>query len=598
MTSFHDAYPDLPLLVDVGGERYYLGPNKPVELAYKGRAEFVRAFPARKGARFTPEYLVRSHMAPTADGRSFQFRYPGEKEALIALLEQRIQQLKGSREFTGSVLKHAMLQRVSLQLQEILATLRGTKEKKEGDVGNAGDTGDAGDAAKKEALAPIPSLSEDQLLSLLLELVWYLLHPEMVPTTLQSEWSTMLKELDTLRLGDIMAQIRTLQQAKGMNPAIRPRNFFDNKGVHVRTGNKTGGSSENALDKVIEFSTHIDNTVAREDAEKRVKALLHILQAKKYLQNRFQFDESLLNVMDISNALPSVQKSLLRNVVQDDKSKRLDRPLTSAMVPLFDYFATMFDPVYGFLHEGIAAYLNKIDYVARPRLIPRLLTLLHVCQGIHPTKETDGVNLATPMYGVYELTDADPELLAFIRALLIHTRGKVAQMGDDDDAKDYFQKQLTSLPNVRLSFASRRRGLLPNATDESAAVPYISLVMVGENLTVPSLDNYMRERKLTESLHEDIADFFQPDRLYLTIAKSESDDVPVNLHRIDMREVTVETDPIPIKRQVLQDPNDITLLKNKELLLGNLVETNPYVVCTNAEILLSLLIAFQERIPK
>jgi len=586
MTSFHDAYSDLPLLVDVGGERYYLGPDKPVELAYKGRAEFVKAFPSKKDARFTPEYLVRRHMALTDDEHAFQFRYPGEKEALIALLEQRIQQLKRSREFTSSVLIHTMLQRVSLRLQEILVTLRGAEEEKEEAV-------KGGTVATKEAPAPISSLSEEQLLSLLLELVWYLLHPERVPTTLQSEWSTMLQELDTLRLGDIMAQIRTLQQSKGMNSAIRPRNFFDDKGVR---GSK-GDASENALDKVIAFSTHIDNTVAREDAEKRVKALLHILQAKKYLNNRFQFDESLLNVMGISNALPSVQKSLLRNVVQDDKSKRLDRPLTAAMAPLFDYFAAMFDPVYGFLQEGIAAYLNSLDYVARPRLLPRLLTLLHVCQGIHPTEEADGGNTTTPMYGVYELTDADPELVAFVRALLVHTRGKVEQMGDDD-AKGYFQKQLTSLPNVRLSFASRRRGLLPHATDASAVIPYISLVMVGQNLTVPSLDNYERERKLTESLHEDMADFFQPDRLYLTIAKSESDDVPVNLHRVDMREVTVETDPLPIKRQVLQNPKDIALLKNKGLSLGDLVDLDPYVVCTNAEILLSLLIAFQERIPK
>ncbi len=584
MTTFHDAYPDLPLLVDVGGERFYLGPEKPVELAYKGRADFTQAFPVKKNAALTPEYLVRRHFP--LERSSFQFTYPGEREALISLLEQRIQQLKRSREFTRSSLKDAQLQSVALKLQEILVELRGANGAKENEKNGVLDTqkGAPGSVAR----GPAPSLSEDQLFTILMQIIWHLIHPELVPATLQAEWSAMLKELDTLRLGDLMAKIRSLQETKNVNPNVRPRNYLPS---NVR---KRGGANQNALDKAIEFSTNIDDTVAREDAEKRVKALLHILQAKKFLNNRFQFDESLLNVIDVSSALPSVQQSLLRNVVQDDKSKRLDRPLTAALAPLFDYFATMFDPVYGFLHDGIVAHLNKKDYAVRPHLIPRLLTLLHVCQTIHPTEDGEG---GQAMYGVYELTDADPELVAFVRGLLLHTRGKVDQIGADDDAKGHFQKQLTSLPNVRLSFASQNKGLFSNPKDTSAP-PYISLWMLGENLTVPSLDNYMRERELPDTLHTAMENFFQPDRLYLTVAKGNKENVPVNLHRVDMREVTVETDPLPITRVVLQDAKDITIIKNKELHLGSLVDLDPYVICTDTEILMSLLIAFQERIPK
>jgi hypothetical protein len=126
----------------------------------------------------------------------------------------------------------------------------------------------------------------------------------------------------------------------------------------------------------------------------------------------------------------------------------------------------------------------------------------------------------------------------------------------------------------------------------------MTLAMVGENLTVPDLDHYMRERKLPESLHGEMEDFFQPDRLYLLVAKSDTDDVPANLHRVNMQEVTVETDPLPITRVTFQDANDITVIKNKELALGGLVDLDPSVICTSPEILLSLLLAFQERIPQ
>ena len=58
MTEQRDPFPELPLMIDVGGMKYYLGALKPVELAYQNRSEFKRAF----GNDPRTEFILRKYM--------------------------------------------------------------------------------------------------------------------------------------------------------------------------------------------------------------------------------------------------------------------------------------------------------------------------------------------------------------------------------------------------------------------------------------------------------------------------------------------------------------------------------------------------------
>ena len=44
MTEFVDRFSDLPQVIDVGGDRYFMGPQKPIELGFKSRKNYLDAF--------------------------------------------------------------------------------------------------------------------------------------------------------------------------------------------------------------------------------------------------------------------------------------------------------------------------------------------------------------------------------------------------------------------------------------------------------------------------------------------------------------------------------------------------------------------------
>jgi hypothetical protein len=44
MSEFRDPFPELPQVVDIGGDRYFMGPQKPIELGFKSRKDFINSF--------------------------------------------------------------------------------------------------------------------------------------------------------------------------------------------------------------------------------------------------------------------------------------------------------------------------------------------------------------------------------------------------------------------------------------------------------------------------------------------------------------------------------------------------------------------------
>jgi hypothetical protein len=582
MNSFVDPYPDLERYIDIGGDRYNVTSNSRIELGYKGRADFIKAFPVNKGKNaptLPAEYLLRKHLYYDANPkkRTFHFDLPGEKEALIAVLEERARRLLASNEFSSSVLKNTVLTRAYNGIQDILQHLKGAV------INN--EANESKESKSKKSVQPV---DEDKLLQFILQLAWFMLHPDKAPKALQEEWTSMMKEMETLRLGDIASQIRKFRENKGL-PVARPLNYFQKMNLGAIVKQPT---IQNALDEAKKMAMGIDDTVSKEDMAKRLKALLHVLQTKKYLNSTFQFDESRLNVIDTST-LPSLQTKLMTNPIHDDKSKKLDRPLGVAMKPLFDYFDVMFDPVYGFVRSVVLSYLHKNDSITGKNLIPHLLTLLHVCRHLSPT---EGGESGSATYGVYELANVDDETLSFVQMLLGETRMKVNQLNTDKTAKNAFQSQLTSLPNVQLSMAIPK-GFFGGDDDTLKKPAYISFYIVDENLTVPTLQSYLKTGVFTASLHEEVGSFFQPRRLYMTYS-NDAKDVPVRFQRIDMSQVSMDSTDIPVTQVPFANKDHETLITSKHYHLDDLVDMDPYVICTLAEITMSVWIAFQERMPK
>ena len=574
---------NLSLFIDVGGDRYYLGSDKPIDLAYGSRNQFLKTFTQptnndQKKRRI--EYLLRKYMYYSNGTRTYAFDNNEDRTELIDILKKRSKQLIQSNEFSSSLLKNASFQRVLLNLQGIVQELEGSSLKPT-------------QPASNKNVEYIKSLSKETIAQLILELSWYLLHPDKVPRDTSREWATIIKKLDQLRVADFVDRIHTIEKNKTISPLGSPLNYFQ----RINVG-KTA-QSNNALEEAVQMATQIEDTTLQESLQDRLKMLVEILQAKKYLQNSLptNTDGFVINASTIKKLKNQIGSNPLAENAPEPAPEpaqkggtntTIDRKWSIAMQPLFTYFKGTFDPVYGFIDETVREWNRTTK---NRNIIPSVLLLLHLCQQIHPSESSEG---GLPTYGVYRVDNIPSTLLSYVNHLLKQTDAYATAMPDEE--KNAFKEQIIKLPNVRLT-TLLSPSAKPTAFKDPESFPYIQLCTVGGNITIPSKETFLDSDhpKLTEQAHIAVTDFFRPECLYVIVTKGSQtrDALPTHAHTIDFTKVDVEDTTIPI--ETLPDTYFSTKHTETELYLENLVELKEYVYCNDAELALSILIAYKDR---
>jgi hypothetical protein len=577
MTEFIDPFPTLPKVVDIGGERYFMGPQKPIELGFKSRQDFLNSF----GTKRDTERILREYMYyELGSKKRIQFDSPEDKSALINILKARAKQLEASKQFTSSTLKNTLIQRSYINIQRIIQELEGPEYKGT----NLPKIPDLLPCTKAKTY--IKQIPEDKLFQLILEIAWYLLHPDKVPSKVQCDWAKLIKQLDTMRLGDIVADIHNLEQGKGLVTTEKALNYF--KKINLETVVKKETLS-NALEEAAQMASKIEDDNAKDDTKKRLEILLNILQTKKYLSNDLPVNVDRLKIVNASTA-EKIKKDMITNPMSGGA---LEKPLEIAMKPLFDYFKVVFDPIYSLLESSIQTYSadsNKIKKV----IIPQLTTLLHICNNINPSETaTGGLNT----YGVYRIKNVDQELVQFINTMMASTQTYLDKF-QDDQSKNKFNRQLFELPKVRLTTLLNR--FLDSTTyKDPDTIPSIQIFTVDGNMKLKDKATFMDPKtpEMTEEVFNVVTELFTPNDIYIVCTKSENvkEDIPMNVYEVDYTTVDVGESGIQIN-----NIPDNYFNKNKEpvLYMDKLVTLMPYVVFNDAELALSTFISFQNLMPK
>jgi len=216
------------------------------------------------------------------------FDSPEDKPALLKILKDRANKLKSSTEFTSSTLKNQIFVKSYDNIIKIIQQLEGsgTTNIKVDDVACA--------TAKKQ----VKDIEEDHKFQMILEMAWYLLHPDKVPAEVGCEWAKMIEKLDKLRLGDIVTEIRDAQTKSGIPPNKDAFNYF--KKINLQTVAKSV-TIENALEQAKKFATEIQDQSAVDKVKNRLKLLLDILEMKKYLANDLPVDEDRMKIIVVMN---------------------------------------------------------------------------------------------------------------------------------------------------------------------------------------------------------------------------------------------------------------------------------------------------------
>ena len=578
MSDFRDPFPNLPQVVDIGNDRYFMGAQKPIELGFKDRADYIKSFSDNSRT----EFLIRKYLYISLKGKKrLVFEDPKEKAELIAILRKRAKKIESSNEFTSSTLKNTLLQRSYLNIQRLIQELEGP-DYKGFKFPSLPDISLPCIKAKKY----IRTIPENRLYQLILEIAWYLLHPDDVPEKVKCDWAKTIKQLDTLRIGDLVIN----EKQNGNN--VSPSNYFKRINLSSVVKSKT---LVNALDQAREMAQQIEGTTANDNMKERLQTLINILEIKKYLSDDLPIDKDRVKIIDVP-AATSISNSLISNPMKGGAGagagKALDKPLGIAMRPLFNYFKVVFDPVYSLLESSIDTYSKKTDI--QKVMIPQLTTVLHICNNLNPSETTtSGLNT----YGVYRIKNVDETLITFMNNMIASTDTYVSSVGDDAK-RNIFNRQLFHLPKVRLS-SLLNKFVDPTKYSDPDSIPYIQLFTVGGNLRLIEKDKFMNSTKpeMTEEVFKAVNEFFAPTDLYILCTKSDNvkENIPMNMYEIDYDTIDVGETGIQIDNI---SNNYFNKNKKPELYLENLVTLLPYVVFNDAELALSILILFKELMPK
>ena len=568
MVDFNDRYGHLPQTIDVGGDRYFMGSQKPIELGFKSRKNYIDTF----GKDQRTEYLLRKYMYYSlSDKKKTRFEEPNDKSDLIKILKKRAKSLEESKEFTSSVLKNTIIQRSYINIQQLLKDLEGAANNNKSAASSQGATSTPPECEKDKK--NVKELSQDRLFTIMLQIAWYLLNPDKVPSEIQCSWASLVKNLDTLRLGDIV------ESTNEADSSSSPFNYF--KKINLAAVGKAP-TIKNALEQAKDMAKKIEGENANDQMKKRVERLLKILEMKKYLTRNTA--PSLNN-----STLNRINKQMLMNPMTGGAAKTLDKPLGIAMSPFFDYFKSVYDPIYTLLESFING-ANNADKTKKI-VIPLLTTLLYISNNLNPSETaTGGANT----YGVYKIKNVDSDLIEFVNRILSKTEIYVEKFAKDSD-KNAFNNQIFKLPRVRLTAVLNT--LLNSGATTPDELVYVQFLTLNGNATLIPKEDFVNSKKSERSdeVYNAVQEFFTSD-LYIICTKLNNvkENIPMNVYEIDFSQVDVEN---TIKIDNLPD-NYFNKNKNPELYLESLIAMKHYVVFNDAELALSIFIAFKELIPK
>lgn len=469
--------------IDVGGDRYFLGTElkNSVDLLMKKREEFITTFSNYPKDIDRIEELFKKYLPVKGNeftSEEFTFDSDRDRTDLLAVLERRLTQLTEQKRNS----RHANTV-FGISFDRIYNNIKEMIELiKETSIDTTCEE-DRAEIAKKQ-------IELNKLYNQIIAFAAALsAQKNKNSSTIDCDWAAIMKDLPNLTIGDMIAKYEKLKtkQNPPMTGGSRPVNYFDPQ--------------------------HDDND-AYETIQERIESLSIVLELKQYLD-----------------------KTSTKNTA----SKTFDKKLSKSMVPLFDYFGVVFDPIYSFLDES--------KEPLKGALVPSLLTLLECCKSIYKNGE-----------GIYRITNVEYDVYEFLCGQMQCMKDKMETLETEEQTK--FIHHIELLPKVT------------HDVIDISANP-IRFFVVNENMTLPF------KRKRSKTLYDATTEFFKKGDIYLVL--SDSMHCPMTTYEMDFLSPDITEHPF---------------MKKGEFFFDEVVTLKESILYTDSELALSIFIAFKDLLPK
>lgn len=388
-------------IVDIGGDRYYLGykPNKGarrdiVELHVKSRSLFERYFGKdHRTFDLVKKYLYFGH--PT----QFKINTRRDRNDLIDILHTRVDQLASiSRNKESPSIKGIITTKKYNAILDLIDAIEVAQILYEDSDSDYTESDGASDFN-----ADISELKEEDLYKIMVHLAWYLLHPDFIKDEVHKSWMNVIKHIQETSIDDIVSGIKDLQSdnsSPSLSEYMEPFSHMDHSmtyknGVHkMKKSTRKNNSKKAAVAKNDKAST--------EKMKNRLVQILRILEARKYLKMP---DDPLNSSID-----DSLKDSLIMNPLYMKGGSLIE----NAMTPLFDYLKNKQDKVYSKAEKSLTPFFADLTerHEQHPQVIKVMLTLLGMCNSL-------------TRYGLYRVANIPVPLMEYLTFYLTGKKTKI-----------------------------------------------------------------------------------------------------------------------------------------------------------------------------
>ena len=523
----------LPTTIDIGGEIIYLdGTSANINFAYKGREYFKKTFMPKPG----DECILRKYMYHSLESKQpLDFKNPSDKRRLNEILTARKKTLWDSiQQPSNTVIKNNLV-RYYRGITTFLNQISG--------ITPPPDTAPYEQCENERGVLDEIKEREDRIAEMLLQVTWYLMNPDEVPSEIQCDWLKMVQKMkEHTTFADVKSALAL------PNSKSKALNYFK------RIDLKEFGKEQNHKKAIEKAKTMMAVEPSEDVMKNRLKQIMTLLSLKNYVKGSLN-NPSEANIAAITNTLPS-------------KLVDIGLPLQEAFLPMKSFLKSMYDPVYTLL-EGRTEKTESLMAI--------LLILLHICNTIPKSEK---------MYGVYRINNVPPEGLKWVRSQL-YNPNEIPEKQDDH------AKQMYHLSKLSLPIFTDTAGELQAPGSSINKTPYFQFGIMGKkgeagtNLSIA--DN--PEQNVGE-----IKKFFPENTLFLFVSKSEGfvsfksahTGIPATFYSIDYKTV----DP---KATTLTVTPDTTSIKEGTT-LDKLITIDPNLACNHSNLVLSIFYLLDARL--
>lgn len=479
---------------DVGGERFVLSSDRSVNLAYTGRSDFYRTFHSISQQTSIPidriRYLFTTYLPSERTGSIlFPSDHLNDKTDLLKVLKARIEQLEITKESSPSYLRKDNYNNIIMGIKALIEEIEGNSK--------------AGPSRKKRK-----PLTENEIFSLILEFSWYLTHPNM---EMNDDWESMIKKMDTKSLNALVLDIAKEEEKQGV-VSNKPQekktalNYFKN----IDIKDVIHQSSKNDAMKRIKNMVLFPGSDSSKEIKHRIRELMTILTMKKFLEDPLVYREGLPIIKDTD--LQRTTNQMPTRITGGKHMNGLSAPLGTAMMPLFDYFKDVYDPIYSFIEEAMDAFESSKPAIYKPadKFMSELLHLLELVT--HLKRGNDG---SVP-FGIYKINNMPRAMIEFISFMLTYTKEHAMADTLPKEERNEFRENLFKLPVFRVSTFRRGHG----SNKPMDGIPFIQFVMLNNNIAVKKDSNFANQPSGLVEKYKKALTFFQENQVYMVISSS------------------------------------------------------------------------------